>query len=144
MDRRVLYVVLLLVVLLFLYLGYNSYDAKRSGASGDVYSAGGKLKTEPAAVSAPEQTVATSPVAGSGAATAVSPETAQVGAADTDTFGANPPNGMKFSGSGRYQLYRQGNITWRLDTQSGKTCIIFATDEEWKKAKVYRNGCGKR
>ena len=50
---------------------------------------------------------------------------------------------MTFSGSGRYQLYRQGNITWRLDTETGKSCVIFATDEEWRKPRVYRAGCGK-
>jgi hypothetical protein len=50
---------------------------------------------------------------------------------------------MTFSGSGRYQLYRQGNITWRLDTETGKSCVIFATDEEWRKPRVYHAGCGK-
>ncbi len=60
----------------------------------------------------------------------------------TDTIPANPPNNMVFSGTGRYQLYRQGSITWRLDTDNGHTCIIFATDEEWRKARVYSHGCG--
>ena len=62
---------------------------------------------------------------------------------ETDSISPNPPNGMTFAGSGRYQLYRQGNITWRLDTESGRTCILFATDEEWRKPKVYKAGCGK-
>jgi hypothetical protein len=60
-----------------------------------------------------------------------------------DTISPNPPNGMVFAGSGKYQLYRQGNITWRLDTDTGRSCIIFATDEEWRKPRVYRAGCGK-
>jgi hypothetical protein len=60
-----------------------------------------------------------------------------------DTIAPNPPNGEVFAGKGKYQLYRQGNITWRLDTDTGKTCIIFATDEEWKKPKVLRAGCGR-
>lgn len=60
----------------------------------------------------------------------------------TDTIPANPTNGMVFAGTGRYQLYRQGSITWRLDTDSGHTCIVFATDEEWRKARVYSHGCG--
>ena len=59
----------------------------------------------------------------------------------TDSIPANPPNGMVFSGTGRYQLYRQGSITWRLDTDNGHTCIIFATDEEWRKERVYSHGC---
>jgi hypothetical protein len=61
-----------------------------------------------------------------------------------DTISPNPPNGMVFSGRGKYQLFRQGNITWRLNTDTGQTCIIFATDEEWKKPRVYRAGCGSR
>jgi hypothetical protein len=59
-----------------------------------------------------------------------------------DTISPNPPNGMMFAGKGRYQLYRQGNITWRVNTVTGQNCILFATDEEWKKPRVYRAGCG--
>jgi hypothetical protein len=137
MGRRAIFVGLLLVVGLFLYLGYNSYDAKRAGASGDVYSkdSSGKLKSETAATGAgSEQAVASPP----------GTQTTQESAANGDTAGANPPDGIKFTGTGSYQLYRQGNITWRLDTDTGKTCIIFATDEEWKKPKVFRNGCGRQ
>jgi hypothetical protein len=68
---------------------------------------------------------------------------APAAAPTADTISPNPPNGMVFAGSGKYQLYRQGNITWRLDTDTGRSCIIFATDEEWKKPRVYRAGCGK-
>jgi hypothetical protein len=146
MDRRALYFVLLLVVGLFVYLGYNSYDSKRRGAGGFVYSkdqAAGKLKPGAVATApAAEQTVAPA------APTPGTPETAQSGVqgwgSNGDTINPNPPNGMMFSGTGQYQLYRQGDITWRLDTKTGKTCIVFATDEEWKKPRVYRNGCGKR
>ncbi len=59
-----------------------------------------------------------------------------------DTISANPANGMVFAGRGKYQVYRQGNITWRLNTETGQNCILFATDEEWKKPRVYRAGCG--
>lgn len=136
MGRRAIFIGLLVVVGLFLYLGYNSYDAKRAGANGDVYSkdSSGKLKSEPTGTPAgSDQTL--SPPAG---------QTTQESAANGDTFGASPADGIKYTGTGRYQLYRQGNITWRLDTDTGKTCIIFATDEEWKKPKVYRNGCGRQ
>jgi hypothetical protein len=37
---------------------------------------------------------------------------------------------MVFSGTGHYQLYRQGNLTWRMNTDTGRACILFATDEE--------------
>jgi hypothetical protein len=59
----------------------------------------------------------------------------------SDSIPANPPNDTRFSGTGRYQLYRQGSITWRLDTDSGHTCIIFATDEQWHLQRVYSHGC---
>ena len=61
-----------------------------------------------------------------------------------DTISPNPTNGMVFAGRGKYQVYRQGNITWRVNTETGQTCILFATDEEWKKPRVYRAGCGSR
>jgi hypothetical protein len=72
-----------------------------------------------------------------------SQQTAPATAPTSDTISPNPPNGMTFSGSGRYQLYRQGNLTWRLDTETGRSCVLFATDEEWKKSRVYKAGCGR-
>jgi hypothetical protein len=137
MGRRVIFVGLLVVVGLFLYLGYNSYDAKRAGSSGDVYSkdSAGKVKSEPAGTAASTDQTAVAPPG---------TQMTQEAAATGDTAGPNPPDGVKYTGMGRYQLYRQGNITWRIDTDTGKTCIIFATDEEWKKPKVYRNGCGRQ
>ena len=59
-----------------------------------------------------------------------------------DTISPNPTNGMVFAGRGKYQVYRQGNITWRLNTETGQSCVLFATDEEWKKPRVYHAGCG--
>jgi len=61
----------------------------------------------------------------------------------TDTLGPNAPNGMAFGGKGVYQWYRQGNLTWRLDTTTGRSCIVFATMEEWRKEIVYSHGCGR-
>src|ERR1700751_17158 len=107
MGRRAIFIGLLLVVGLFLYLGYNSYDAKRAGASGDVYSkdSAGKGKREPAGTAAAAaQTAVASP----------GTQMTQEAAATGDTVGANPPDGAKYLGTGRYQLYRQGNITWRI------------------------------
>ena len=49
---------------------------------------------------------------------------------------------MIFSGSGLYQLYRQGDITWRLNTDTGDACILFATDAQWRQWRVYQHGCG--
>jgi hypothetical protein len=51
---------------------------------------------------------------------------------------------MRFGGAGRYQLYRQGNITYRLDTSTGQSCIIYATDEEWKNPRVLHDACPRK
>ena len=59
----------------------------------------------------------------------------------TDTQSPDAPNGAAFTGSGPFQVYRQGNLTWRLNTSDGTTCILFATDEEWRKPIVYSHGC---
>jgi hypothetical protein len=169
MGRRVLVIVLLAVVALLAYAGYSSYDARRAGASGQVFSndssTSDRLKmkpvtqssqpqepetivypsTTPAATTVPSASVTTATAAQvtpSGQVTQ-SQQVAPATAPANDTISPNPPNGMAFVGSGRYQLYRQGNITWRLDTDTGRSCIIFATDEEWKKPRVYKAGCGR-
>jgi hypothetical protein len=59
-----------------------------------------------------------------------------------DSIPRNPPNGMTFAGAGKFQLYRQGDITWRLNTDTGEACILFATDAEWRQPRVYQHGCG--
>jgi hypothetical protein len=55
----------------------------------------------------------------------------------------NAPNGMRFAGTGPYQWYRQGNLTWRIDTNTGRSCIIYATMDEWQKPVVIEHGCGR-
>jgi hypothetical protein len=156
MGRRILVIVLLLILTGFAYIGYNSYDAKRAEASGDVFSRDSptdRTKTDTTVAEdskdkASEQPTTVNPAVVPAELTPAAPDaTAQtagsVGAAPgADTISPNPPNGMVFSGTGHYQLYRQGNLTWRLNTDTGQTCILFATDEEWRKANVYRDGCG--
>jgi len=61
----------------------------------------------------------------------------------SDSVPPNPTNGARFSGSGTYQWYRQGNLTWRVDTASGHSCIEYATMEEWRKPIVSSHGCGR-
>ena len=60
----------------------------------------------------------------------------------SDTIAPNPPNGAVFTGSGKFQWYRQGNITWRVNSGNGAACVAFATMEEWQKQIVYTHGCG--
>ncbi len=147
MGRRVAMIVLVLAVALFVYLGYNSYDARRAGANGDVFSSSssvdsmdsmGKTKADPSdAGSGSRQTIVSPPQSSQPAQTAPSADTPAGG----DSISPNPPDGKVFSGGGKYQVYRQGNLTWRLNTDTGQSCILFATEEEWKKPKVYRAGC---
>lgn len=166
MGRRILLIALLLVVAAFAYYGYSSYDGKRAGDSGEVFSrdgskaqrdaggagsdtrpSGSMMTAYPSAVRHKEPVIPASepteaeqtpvlPARGAGAVNenAVTPPAA-------DSIRANPPNGMVFAGTGRYQLYRQGNLTWRLDTNSGESCILFATDAEWRKPRVFHAGC---
>ena len=139
--KRAFIGVLVLVAAVFLYIGYSSYDAGRgaaSAATSTTVSAKSRTADEP---------ISTAPATAEGA------EVTSAGAADTpaaaggvtppatDTVQPNPPNGMTFGGSGHFQLYRQGNLTWRLNTDTGESCIVFATEEEWRKPQVYRAGC---
>ena len=173
MGKRALVIVLLAALALFAYVGYSSYDAKRAGASGQVFLSDSTLirsksdSNKPVAATDSTATVTpaeseTEPVVYPSAVTQAAQqpppipntpagsaqvtqgqEPAPATAPNTDTIGPNPTNGMTFAGSGRYQLYRQGNITWRLDTETGLSCVIFATDEEWRKPRVYKAGCGR-
>ena len=60
----------------------------------------------------------------------------------SETLSRNPPDRTILAGSGRYELYRQGDITWRMDTASGQACVIFATEAMWHRSLVYQHGCG--
>ena len=59
----------------------------------------------------------------------------------SDTIDRNPPNGTVYTATGDYTWYRQGNITWRVNSKTGASCIAFATLEEWQKRIVYTHGC---
>ncbi len=60
----------------------------------------------------------------------------------SDSIPRNPPNGRVFAGAGKFQLYRQGDITWRLNTETGQACVLLATRNQWSKSLVYEHGCG--
>ncbi len=163
MAKRVLLIVVIVIVAGFLYFGYTNYDAGRSATNGDVYSndqpsgrhrnsdvssedsRDTKSASQPIVYPTPNQTPA--PVVPNDQTTQPgTPGGGQpaAGIPATDTQGPNAPNGMRFSGTGKYLLYRQGDITYRLDTDTGFSCIIYATDEQWKKPRVYHDGCGRR
>ena len=146
MLRTVLIGLCILVLGVFLYVGYNSYAVGRRSTAGDVYT--GANIAPPAEAKGPAgSALPATPVTGPEGSG--SPEVTSQGAPTAggimppvaDSVAPNPPNGMTFGGSGHYQLYRQGDLTWRLNTDTGDTCVIFATDEEWHKPKVYKAGC---
>ena len=60
----------------------------------------------------------------------------------SETLSRNPPDRTILAGTGRYELYRQGDITWRMDTASGQACVLFATESMWRRSLVYEHGCG--
>jgi hypothetical protein len=115
----------------------TSSDKKASDSEGETI-------VYPSAVTAQPTPTATaaSTSASSGLQVTQTGQPAQETAPAEDTINPNPTNGMVFAGRGKYQVYRQGNITWRLNTETGQTCVLFATDEEWKKPRVYHAGCG--
>ena len=157
MLKRVLIGLGMLVVAVFAYVGWNSYDAGRLRRSGEVVSTDGRSGAAGAGDAVGRRTGAGA-AAGVGSTNAAGSDgdgglTAAPGGAAassgvtppaTDSIAPNPPNGMLFGGSGHFQLYRQGDLTWRLNTETGETCILFATDEEWRKPRVFRAGCRKQ
>ncbi len=118
----------------------NAFDVKDSG--------GPDTELTPPAETADQTGLVGSPSGGSAAPAAYSPA-APVPAAQTavprgDSQPPNAPDGVRFGGSGVYELYRQGNLTYRMDTATGRTCVAFATLEEWRKPLVRKNGCDSR
>jgi hypothetical protein len=144
----------LLAVLALIVLGFvwQRHRAKmRALASGDVYvreQPSGSAKPLPASVPAQSPagdeiaTTATPQPVAPAAGAQPAPESIPAAVPNTDSIPRNPPNGLAFAGSGKFQLYRQGDITWRLNTQTGDACILFATDTQWHVHRVYQAGCG--
>ena len=146
------------MVLLASYWDYQRYRGNARLRDGEVSlsdvrdSEGNTVHATPSRSDTPG-TVNTVPVAASGNAANQSASLAQLAtqnttaasangsAPATDSQTPNAPNGVAFAGSGQYQVYRQGNLTWRINTSDGSTCILFATNEEWRKPLVFNHGC---
>jgi hypothetical protein len=163
MARRVMISLFLIGIFGLSYLGYRRWSQNRAMTTGDVFvdpndrSAAPRLAAPVPAQ--PTQPIVYPPAQSSAAAPAGSPQdlstrpgktsaAAQSGAptqtavaAGEDSLSPNPPNGTVFAGSGRFQVYRQGSLTWRIDTNTGQSCVLFATNDEWRKPQVYRHGC---
>jgi len=88
---------------------------------------------QPSPISAPGGLTSRAPVLGP----AAPPPT-------NDTIAPNPPNRVAFGGTGKYMWYRQGDLTWRVNSDTGASCIAFATMQQWARPIVYQNGCDSR
>jgi hypothetical protein len=94
---------------------------------------GATSSTAPSPVTAPGGLTGRQPVLGPGAPPPTS-----------DSIAPNPPNHVAFGGTGKYMWYRQGDLTWRVNSDTGMSCIAFATLAEWSRPIVYQNGCDSR
>jgi hypothetical protein len=154
-SRLVWIIVVLVLVVGSIWVYNNTYGHKDQLGSGLVIShdSDSRVTSETAATDT-EPPAPNPPPAATNATTAPAPQTlppqpapaaspAKPSAAlpDSDSIAPNPPNGTVFTGTGPYTWYRQGNITWRVDSVTGSSCIAFATMEEWQKRIVYTHGC---
>ncbi|MGD0888231.1 MAG: hypothetical protein ABR889_03195 [Acidobacteriaceae bacterium] len=142
--KQIFWVLILVVVVIFGAIWFGHRLKAHALSSGKVVarnqaaaiSSPGTPATPPdGQKSQPAQSVAASPSTTPAGNAALTPPTA-------DSIRRDPPSGAVFAGKGKFQLYRQGDITWRLDTDSGTACILFATDTQWRKPQVYSHGCG--
>jgi hypothetical protein len=42
---------------------------------------------------------------------------------------------------GRYQIHREFYRTWRLDTATGKVCLLLTSEADWKKIDTAAQSC---
>jgi hypothetical protein len=146
------------IIAVFAIIGFGVVWQKhrartRALTSGEVY-----VRDQPAPAPTPLPAPPAQPSGGDEIATTATPQPASPDPSGTpnvpahppqgaippasDSIPRNPPNGLAFGGSGKFQLYRQGDITWRLNTLTGDSCILFATDTQWRHPRVYQAGCG--
>jgi hypothetical protein len=144
--RQIFWIIIIAVVVIFGAAWFIHRSKTHTVNSGDVVMRG-----------QPSDKAKTDATAGSGADTTDQPTEPEQPAPDTqtttpapgsaqppatDSIPRNPPNGTVFAGKGKYQIYRQGDITWRLNTDTGHACILFATNAEWRNPRVFQHGCG--
>ncbi|MGO4211246.1 hypothetical protein AB4Y89_12920 [Terriglobus sp. 2YAB30_2] len=144
MARKFIAAAVAILLLWFGYVSYTNWRKSHSMANGEITSVNdGNTQTATPAATEPEKpkTPTTTFAAPS---SSTQPIAIQPSAPLTDSQQPNAVNGSRFAGSGKYQVYRQGNITYRIDTETGQECILLATNEEWKKPQVYQRGCKTR
>lgn len=139
MSKRTALLILLVIALAIVLVAYQRHRTYTHFNGGEVTAAD---RVASAPVEAASTPAAAKPPAGQPLESAPTGTAPQAESTDTtDSLPADPPEHATFSGSGRFQVYRQGNLTWRLDTANGSTCVLFATDDEWRKPRVYDRAC---
>ena len=147
---RLLMVVVVVIAGASWYLHWSKTRAMNSGEVHVREQPGNAAKTAaPEAASAnqpaPPEDQAANGADASGSQNSAQPQGAQSSVYTlpaSDTISRNPPDRTILAGAGRYELYRQGDITWRMDTATGQACVLFATEAMWRRSLVYAHGCG--
>ncbi len=143
--QRIFRFLLVIMVVIVGVVGYFHWSRTRAMNNGEVH-----VREQPSdtAKSAAPETAANQPAQpqdqpGNAADTQISQNRADVVTLPaSETLSRNPPNRTILAGTGRFELYRQGDITWRMDTATGQACVLFATEAMWRRALVYEHGCG--
>jgi hypothetical protein len=148
--QRIFRFLLIVAVVIAGVVGYVHWSRNRAMNSGEVHVR--QQPAETAKSAAPEGDSANQPAQQTGQSSTPevaqadqSPPPAQSGVYTlpaTETLSRNPPDRTILAGTGRFELYRQGDITWRMDTATGKACVLLATEAMWRKPLVYDHGCG--
>ena len=138
MAKRILAILALVAIAYLGYMTWHRYSAGKLASNGEIVSDDLQNSSDSSTSTGDPAPQRARPPSAARRSTAVPGSMAVPGA---DSLSPNAPNGATFTGKGKYQVYRQGNLTWRLDTENGQTCILFATEEEWRKPIVYSHGC---
>jgi len=143
--QRIFRFLLIIAVVIVGVVWYFHWSRTRAMNSGEV-----RVREQPAATASPQTAAIQSSQPQDKAAGAADTQNEQERAQAADvvtlpaaeTLSRNPPNRTILAGTGRFELYRQGDITWRMDTASGQACVLLATEAMWRKPLVYEHGCG--
>ena len=143
--QRIFRFLLVIMVVIVGVVGYFHWSRTRAMNNGEVH-----VREQPSdtAKSAAPETAANQPAQpqdqpGNATDTQISQNRADVVTLPaSDTISRNPPNRTIFAGTGKFEFYRQGDITWRMDTATGQACVLFATEAHWRRTLVYEHGCG--
>lgn len=135
MVKRIIGIAVVAILIVGGYFWYKNHKANQDAMNGEIYS--NDLTPGSVSRSGEASRAVAKPIPGTSANTSSNGLTIPT----TDSIPANPPNGAAFSGSGKFQVYRQGNLTWRVNTETGESCVLFATEDEWRKPIVFNHGC---